>query len=172
MIVIVMGVSGCGKTTIGRQLAEQLAWPFYEGDDFHPPANVERMRAGIPLTDDDRRPWLSALAKLIHQLIAQNRSAVLSCSALKAVYRHQLQELLLPSSETTSALLKFVYLKLSLAEAQRRVAARTAHFMPAALVDSQFAALEEPIADGNTLILPATAPTSNLIQQICQTLCL
>src|SRR5574342_808852 len=91
MIILLMGVSGCGKTTIGKQLAQELSWPFYDGDDFHPRANVEKMRSGIPLTDDDRDPWLARLQHLIREQLRANQPAILACSALKQQYRDRLQ---------------------------------------------------------------------------------
>src|SRR6478736_1964796 len=91
MVIILMGVSGSGKTTIGQLLAQRLSWTFYDGDDFHPSANVEKMRNGIPLTDDDRDSWLTTLQQLIDTLLQQHRSAVLACSALKQSYRVLLQ---------------------------------------------------------------------------------
>src|SRR2546423_3336280 len=96
--IILMGVTGSGKTTVGKLLAATLGWPFYDADDFHPPENVERMRKGIPLTDEDRKPWLAALARLIDEALAHDQSIVLACSALKAAYRAQLQ----PHGATTA----------------------------------------------------------------------
>lgn len=138
MIVVVMGVSGSGKTTIGIRLAEVLGWPFYDGDDFHPPENVAKMRSGVPLTDADRAPWLSNLRSLIRSLLDEGRSAVLTCSALRRAYRAQLQ--------VDEARVRFVYLKGSFDLIRARLQNRTGHFMPPALLASQFAALEEPEA--------------------------
>jgi gluconokinase len=137
MILIVMGVAGSGKSTIGRLLADRLRWPFYDGDDFHPPANVAKMQSGQPLTDKDRSGWLSALADLIRECVTQNRSAVIACSALKQRYRDQLQ---------VDASVHFVYLRGSYDLIEARMRQRTGHYMPPSLLASQFAALEEPLA--------------------------
>lgn len=140
MIVILMGVTGSGKTTVGRRLAEALGWSFYDADDFHPPANVAMMRAGIPLTDKEREPWLAALAALIRDLLIAGQSAALACSALKAAYRARLTA----AAEANPDAVQFVYLRIPLAVAEQRLSERHAHFMPATLVPSQFATLEEP----------------------------
>lgn len=137
MFLIVMGVSGCGKSTIGRSLADELGWPFYDGDDFHPPENVDKMSRGIPLNDDDRAGWLAALAELIRDQLQQGQSGVLACSALKQKYRDQL------SVDTEQV--KFIYLKGDYALIQARMAARPDHYMKPGMLDSQFAALEEPV---------------------------
>ncbi|MBP6016253.1 MAG: NADP-dependent phosphogluconate dehydrogenase [Candidatus Promineofilum sp.] len=134
--IIVMGVSGSGKTTIGRLLAERLAVPFYEGDDYHPPANVAKMAAGIPLDDDDRAGWLRTLANLISERLKQNRSGVIACSALKKAYRDQLRGNKQP--------VRFVYLKGDFTDIQARIYGREGHFMKATLLPSQFDTLEEP----------------------------
>jgi gluconokinase len=136
MIIILMGVSGSGKTTIGEQLAQALSWPFYDADQFHPPANVAKMQQGIPLTDEDRWPWLQALRAHIETCIHQSISAVLACSALKQAYREHLI--------TDEAEVKLVYLKGDYDLIQERLAQRRGHFMPPGLLASQFAALEEP----------------------------
>lgn len=136
MILILMGVSGAGKTTIGELLARDLGWPFYDGDDFHPQANIDKMRAGVPLTDDDRAAWLASLRQLIDQLLHERRSAVIACSALKQKYRELLQ------GENND--IRFFYLKGSYQLIQNRLASRHGHFMKADLLASQFAALEEP----------------------------
>lgn len=135
MIVLLMGVTGAGKTTVGRALAEQLHWRFADADDFHSAANIAKMRAGIPLTDEDRAPWLQALRDVISDWLAARENAVLACSALKASYR----DILLVSPEV-----KLVYLRASQAVIAARVAARTGHYMNPQLVPSQFATLEEP----------------------------
>ena len=135
MIVIVMGVAGSGKSTIGQLLADRLGWPFYDGDDFHPAANVEKMRAGIPLSDEDRSGWLSALADLITEQLRQDQSAVIACSALKQQYRARL---------SVDDQVRFVYLRGSYDLIAARLRARTGHYMPPDLLASQFAALEEP----------------------------
>ena len=136
MILILMGVSGAGKTTIGKLLARDLDWSFYDGDDFHSRANIDKMREGVPLTDDDRDAWLAALRQLIDQLLHDRRSAVIACSALKQTYRELLKG--------EDGDVRFLYLKGSYDLIQKRLASRHGHFMKADLLASQFAALEEP----------------------------
>lgn len=136
MVIILMGVSGSGKTTIGQLLAQSLTWTFYDGDDFHPQGNIDKMRQGIPLTDNDRDAWLRALQQLIDTLLHQNQSAVLACSALKQNYRARLQRH--PEE------VRFVYLKGDYDLIRQRLTSRHGHFMRADLLDSQFATLEEP----------------------------
>jgi carbohydrate kinase (thermoresistant glucokinase family) len=133
-VLVLMGVSGCGKSTIAALLAGRLGWPFAEGDDLHPAENVAKMHSGQPLTDADRRPWLERIAGWIDGQIAARRSAIVTCSALKRGYRD-----LLRRDQVT-----FVYLRGDRDEISRRLAARQGHFMPAALLDSQFADLEPP----------------------------
>jgi gluconokinase len=135
MIVIVMGTTGSGKTTIGGLLAKRLGWEFVDADDFHPPANVEKMKHGIPLTDADREPWLKALHDKIVQWNTERRNVVLACSALKQGYRDELQ---------AGSGVKFVYLKGSYELFSKRVLARKGHFAKQDLLVSQFATLEEP----------------------------
>jgi gluconokinase len=135
VIVVVMGVTGAGKTTIGRLLAQQLGWEFTDADSFHSPANVERIRQGIPLDDADRAPWLKSLRQAMEQWVAEGRNMVLACSALKKSYRH---ELYLGSE------VKFVYLKGSYDLIYQRLRARHGHFASEKILASQFAALEEP----------------------------
>lgn len=136
MIIILMGVTGSGKTTLGRLLAERLGWACYDGDDYHSPENIRKMSAGIPLTDEDRFEWLQTLADLVRKSINEERSMVLACSALKQPYRDILN--------VDPALVRFVYLKGSPALIGRRVLQRKGHYMQAGMVESQFAALEEP----------------------------
>jgi carbohydrate kinase (thermoresistant glucokinase family) len=144
-VVVVMGVSGSGKTTIARGVAERLGWELVEGDTFHPPENVARMRAGTPLTDADRWPWLQAIAREIDAIRAGGRSALVACSALKRSYRA-----ILIGDRPDVAL---AYLQGSRALIGRRIAARKGHFMPAGLLDSQFAALEEPGPEERPIVL-------------------
>ena len=135
MIILVMGVTGAGKTTVGTLLAQQLGWAFADADSFHPSANVEKMRQAIPLTDADRIPWLEAIHQQMVQWNASSTNGVITCSALKQSYR----ELLLRDLDV-----KLVYLQGSAALIASRVSARKGHFAPAELVASQFADLQEP----------------------------
>lgn len=137
-----MGVAGSGKTTVAKLFAEKTGATFYEGDDFHPPENIAKMRQGIPLTDGDRENWLRALREIIVRSLAKNELAAITCSALKAKYREILQG--------GDARVKFVYLTGPPALIEERLKNRTGHFMPAALLASQLATLEPP-ADALTL---------------------
>ncbi len=154
MIIIVMGVSGCGKTTVGQQLADRLGWPFFDGDAFHPPANIDKMSRGIPLTDDDRWGWLAAIADRMRELIAQDRSAVFACSALKQKYRDQL---------SIDPAVHFVYLKGSYDLIWSRMQQRAGHYMKANMLASQFEALEEP---RDALTLDIARPPAELVDAI------
>ena len=136
MIVVIAGVAGSGKTTIGVQLARRLDWTFADGDSFHPAANVAKMRAGIALTDADRKPWLAAITAWMDDIIASGQSAVLACSALKRSYR---EELLGGRAEAV-----MVFLEVSREQDEARVSHRTGHFFAKPLVESQYAALELP----------------------------
>jgi gluconokinase len=134
--VVLMGVSGCGKTEVGRLLAARLGWRFCDADDFHPAANVERMRRGIPLTDADRLPWLDALAAVVHGRLAEGGGLVLACSALARRYRKRLG---LPDPRVL-----LVHLDGPMPLVRSRLEARAGHFMPLSLLESQCAALERP----------------------------
>ena len=131
-----MGVSGTGKSTVGKLLSDRTGWAFYDADDFHPPANIEKMYRGIPLTDIDRLPWLLQLKQLITRTINKDRQGILACSALKSKYRQILQN--------NCSEVKFIYLRGDYDCIQRRVRQRTGHFMSSALLRSQFDTLEEP----------------------------
>lgn len=131
-----MGVSGCGKSTIGSGLAEQLGLPFYDADDYHPQSNIQKMASGVPLDDDDRQPWLTLLAENIHTWEEQG-GAVLACSALKQSYRDLL-------GTTTHNVIRFIYLKGDKALLASRLRKRDNHFMPDTLLQSQFDTLEPP----------------------------
>ena len=139
MIVIVAGVSGSGKTTVGAMLAGHLHWAFADGDDFHPAANIEKMRSDIPLTDDDRWPWLRAIAAWMDERIAHDEPAVIPCSALKRSYR----DFLLNGRPEA----RLVFLAVDREVLAQRLAARHAHFFPAQLLNSQLDALEPPAPD-------------------------
>ncbi len=144
-VLVMMGVSGSGKTTIARGVAAQLGWDVIEGDSLHPPANIAKMKAGIPLTDADRWPWLEAIARAIDAVRAAGRSALVACSALKHSYRAIL------IGDRPDVVL--IYLQGSHALIAARIAARKGHFMPLSLLDSQFADLEEPGPDERPIVL-------------------
>jgi gluconokinase len=143
MILIVAGVSGSGKTTVGAMLAGHLHWHFADGDDFHPAANVDKMRSGIPLTDDDRWPWLRTIAAWMDERVAQGESAVIPCSALKRSYR----DVLLADRPEA----QLIFLSVDREVLARRLAARHAHFFPAQLLGSQLDALEPPQPEEHTV---------------------
>jgi gluconokinase len=136
VILIVAGVAGCGKSTVGALLAGRLRWRFADADTFHPEANVAKMRAGIPLTDADREPWLHAITDWMDERIAAGQSAVITCSALKRAYRDELL--------AGRPLVTMVFLQVSRELLERRLMARTDHFFPEKLLDSQLAVLEPP----------------------------
>jgi carbohydrate kinase (thermoresistant glucokinase family) len=142
MVLIVMGPAGAGKTTVGRHLAAALGWAFHDGDDFHPPVNVARMQAGLPLEEADRVPWLAALAALVADTVARGRRVVLACSALRRAYRHMLVAGV--PGPVRAAAVRVVYLDADPALLAERLTRRGGHFFAAALLPSQLAALEEP----------------------------
>jgi gluconokinase len=136
MVIVLMGVSGTGKTEVGTRLARALGGDFAEGDDYHPPANVEKMRSGVPLDDADRQPWLETLSRAIGAWLDAGKTVVLACSALKQRYRDILK--------AGRAGVRFVHLEGPEALIRSRLSNRRGHYMPASLLDSQLAALEEP----------------------------
>ena len=158
-ILIVMGVASSGKTSSGQAIARRLHAPFLDGDDFHPPANKEKMRAGTPLTDDDRWPWLSALATALNVAADGKGVAVGACSALKRAYRDYL------TAEAGEPIL-FVFLEGSKELIASRIAARQHEFMPASLLDSQFATLEVPVVDENVLTVPVALPVEAIAERV------
>jgi carbohydrate kinase (thermoresistant glucokinase family) len=139
VVLVLMGVSGSGKTTVAQIIAERLGWPFEEGDALHPPANVAKMAAGHPLTDEDRAPWLARVADWVDARLDAGESGVITCSALKRKYRELI--------DRRGKGVEFVYLHGERALIAARLATRHGHFMPSSLLDSQFATLEEPAAD-------------------------
>jgi gluconokinase len=147
--LVIMGVSGSGKTTVAELIAKRLGWPFMEGDRLHPKANVEKMRQGIPLTDADRAPWLDRIGEELKRWAAERRSGVMTCSALKRAYRDRIR--------SARPDVRFVYLKGSLALIEARVAARHHEYMPASLLQSQFDTLEEPAPDEPVVTVDAGA---------------
>jgi gluconokinase len=144
-VIVVMGVASSGKTSLGERLAQQLGWPFRDADSFHPPENVAKMAGGTPLNDDDRKPWLAAIAAWIDDLRATGKNGIVTCSALKRAYRR-----VIIGDRPDVAL---VYLQGSRELIGARMAQRQHHFMPPALLDSQFAALEEPGEDEGPLVV-------------------
>jgi gluconokinase len=155
MILVIMGVSGSGKTTVGEQLAAQLGWPFYDADDFHPPANIEKMSHGIALTDADRAGWLAALSKLLSDLNRDGKPGILACSALKDSYRETLKQ--------DAPNVQFVYLKGPYQLILKRLKARKNHYMRPELLQSQFDAMEEP---GQALIVSVAQPPEAIVKKI------
>jgi gluconokinase len=155
--MIVFGVSGAGKTTVGKLLAEDLAWKFYEADDFHPHANIEKMRSGLPLTDEDRWPWLERLREQIARSLAKKENAVLACSALKRAYRERLR---------VSNDVNLVFLRGNYALIERQLRGRRGHFMNPALLRSQFADLQEPEPDEAVVTIELRRAPQELVDEI------
>jgi gluconokinase len=160
--VVVTGPSGSGKTTIALAVARRLGWEFGEGDDFHPAENVARMRAGIPLDDESRRPWLARIAAWIGEHEAAGRSCVLTCSALKRIYRDQLRQ--------GHDSVWFVQLTVAEGLLSDRVAARTGHYMPSSLVRSQVATLEPLDDDEPGITVSGTEPPDQVVEEVLTTL--
>jgi gluconokinase len=154
LIIILMGVSGSGKTTVGKLLANDLGWEFLEADDFHPPANIDKMRRGVPLDDADRDPWLAAMAEALETRARAGTNAVLACSALKHAYRKRLR---------ISPDIRFVYLKGSFEEISERLGDRRGHFFSPDLLQSQFEALEEP---RDAIIVDVSSPPETIARRI------
>jgi gluconokinase len=157
MIVIVFGVSGAGKTTVGKLLAQKLGWKFVEADDFHPRANIEKMHRGVPLTDEDRSPWLENLRELIEGCVESHKNSLLACSALKRAYREHLR---------ISADVKFVFLRGDYALIANQLRHRRGHFMNPELLRSQFADLEEPKPDEGVLTIELGTTPKDIVEQI------
>jgi carbohydrate kinase (thermoresistant glucokinase family) len=161
-IAVVMGVSGTGKTTVGSALAHFLGWRFQEGDALHPPENVAKMHAGIPLDDEDRAPWLRAVAARIDQWRERREAGIITCSALKRKYR----DIIIGDRPEV----RLVYLTAPPALIAERLAGRRGHFMPASLLESQLAALEPPGLDENALIVTVDAPVETIVERIAAVL--
>jgi gluconokinase len=155
--MIIFGVSGSGKTTVGKLLARELGWQFLEADDFHPAANIQKMRSGRPLADRDRWPWLDCLRKKIEQLLSTGENAVLACSALKRAYR----DLLRVSDE-----IRFVFLRGDYALIEKQLRSRRRHFMNPALLQSQFDDLEEPRAEEQVLTVRLGRTPEEIVDEI------
>jgi gluconokinase len=157
VIVIIFGVSGAGKTTVGKLLARELGWRFVEADDFHPPANIKKMRSGDPLTDKDRWPWLERLRQQIERSLSVGENAVLACSALKRAYRDRLR---------LGNEVKFVFLRGDYALVEKQLRSRHGHFMDANLLQSQFDDLEEPQPDENVLTIELGRTPEKIVERI------
>lgn len=156
-VIILMGVSGCGKTTVGQALAERLSVPFYDADDYHPAENVAKMSQGFPLNDDDRYPWLARLHELITEHVVTGQGMVLGCSALKQKYRSQLR------GEHENV--HFVYLKGSFDLIWQRMSAREGHYMKASMLRSQFDTLETP-SMAEALVVSIESPPTEIVNTI------
>jgi carbohydrate kinase (thermoresistant glucokinase family) len=161
LVIVVMGPSGSGKSTVGALLASRLGWPFVEGDDYHTAANVEKMRAGTPLTDADREPWLAELAVLIRDWHSRGEDAVLACSALRHAYREKLG--FRPG-------IVYVYLKGTPEQLHERLQSRQRHFAGPSLLDSQLTTLEEPDADEPAIVLPISLPAEDIARSVVEAL--
>jgi carbohydrate kinase (thermoresistant glucokinase family) len=159
--IVVMGVAGAGKSTVGQALAARLGCAFRDADSFHPPANIAKMSQGVPLTDEDRWPWLDAIAAWIAELRAAGTLGVVTCSALKRRYR----DVLLRGGQV-----RLVYLKGEMPLIARRLAARQGHFMPPALLQSQFDALEEPAADEAPVTVSVEGTPDEIVTRIVEAL--
>jgi gluconokinase len=157
--VVLMGVAGSGKTAVGKQVAEKLHWLFLDADNFHPPANIEKMKHGIPLNDADRAPWLQRLHDELQHQINERRSVILACSALKESYRRILRDETLPPT--------FIYLDVDPETIKERLSHRSAHFFPKELMDSQFAALEKP---KDAVLVDARKPLAEVVDAVIQVL--
>jgi len=157
MVVIIFGVSGAGKTTIGQLLAEEFGWRFYEADDFHSQANIDKMRQGVPLTDEDRWPWLENLGELIKRCVAAGENAVVACSALKEAYRRRLR---------VNAEVKLVFLRGDYELIANQLRQRRGHFMNPVLLQSQFADLEEPQPTEGAAVIELGRSPRELVQEI------
>jgi carbohydrate kinase (thermoresistant glucokinase family) len=159
MVIVLMGAAGAGKTTVGRLLSEELHWVFLDGDAVHPPENIAKMRSGVPLSDQDRRPWLEALRRLIAEWVTQNINGVVASSLLKQAHRVTVLTGLDPHA-------KLVYLRASQQVLYERLTARTGHFAGSALLDSQLTDLDEPM---DALVLDASQAPEQLVQIIRRT---
>ena len=156
-VIVVMGVSGSGKSTLGKELAKAEGWDFQEGDALHPQANVDKMRAGLPLDDADRAPWLDRVTAWIAGELRLQRNGVVTCSALKQAYRERLIQ--------AGAGVRFVHIEVTRDALQRRLQQRD-HFMPASLLDSQLQTLETPAEDENTLIVSGVGPVAETLVKV------
>jgi gluconokinase len=161
--LVVMGVSGCGKSSVGEAIAAHFGVAYIEGDAMHPPANIAKMSAGIPLTDDDRWPWLDALAARLKAEAEANGGAVATCSALKSAYRDQIEAGCGPHT-------RFIFLDCSRQTLERNHAGRTGHFMPPSLLDSQLVTLEAPYDEPRAIVIDGNQPFDAVIGSIVEKL--
>jgi gluconokinase len=157
VVIIIFGVSGAGKTTLGQLLAQELRWKFYEADDFHSQANIDKMQQGVPLTDEDRWPWLESLRKLIKHCLVAGENAVLACSALKESYRRRLR---------VSPDVKLIYLRGDYALIEQQLRQRRGHFMDPKLLRSQFADLEEPQPEEDAAVIKLGRSPRELVEEM------
>lgn len=160
-VYVLMGVSGSGKTSLGKALAHQLGWPFHEGDDYHPAANIEKMSGGTPLTNADRAPWITAIAAGLNAEPAPRQ--ILACSALSAIVREWLDH-------QVAAPVTFIYLAVGREELARRLETRPGHFFKGSMLDSQLAALEAPAAGGNVMVVEGERPLEVLVEDLAERL--
>lgn len=160
MRIVVMGVSGSGKSTVGRLLAQTLRLPFQDGDELHPPDNIARMTAGVPLTDADRQGWLAAIGRRLAAAGGRRDGVVVACSALKRAYRDELRQ--------AAPDLRLVYLHGSPARLAERLAARRDHYMPASMLPSQLAVLEPPGPDEGAIAIEVDAPPEAIVATVCR----
>ena len=161
MVVVIFGVAGVGKTTVGKLLAEDFGWNFYDGDDYHSASNIEKMGRGIPLTDEDRQPWLQQLRSLIERSLEANEGAVLACSALKKKYRDELR---------AGPNVKFVFLHADRERVAEQLRNRRGHFFDPNLLDAQFADLEKPESEEDAIAMEVKGKPEELVREIGQKL--
>ena len=159
MIIVLMGVSGCGKTTVGTKLASHLGWEYQEGDALHPQENILKMSDGVPLNDDDRKPWISRISDWIYSRCMAGGDGVISCSALKESYRRTIRGK--PQD------VQFIYLRGTRELLSRRLAQRRDHFMPPDLLESQLDLLEEPSAEEHAIVVTINRTPNDLVKAIC-----
>jgi gluconokinase len=162
LVLVLMGVSGCGKSTTGAALSKRLGWPFRDADSFHPPANIAKMSRAVPLNDDDRWPWLAAIARWIDARCAASQPAIVSCSALKRAYRARI----IGGRKGV----RLVYLEGDMDLIEQRLQTRKDHFMPASLLRSQFAALEAPGDDEHPLVVSIALSPQHVVDTIIERL--